>query len=118
MSIVAYRIYCDDCSNDIVIREDRMSDHPWKINTKHQNSGLCPACNDAVILDDDSEYSDQHNKVPFENLDNIGDAGADNLREAGIVTRQNVLDASDEEILDVAWIGEGGLKSIRHEVQG
>lgn len=117
MVIVSYRIHCTDCPNETVIREDRMDDHTWRISSKQSHEGLCPACNDLVDVDEDSEYARQHEEVPFEKLDNIGNAGADNLREAGIVTRQDVRNASDEEILDVSWIGEGGLSSIRQEVQ-
>ena len=117
MSVVSYRIYCDECTNETVIREERMADHIWKINSKINHSGLCPACNDAVDVDDDSDYARQHEEVPFEDLDAIGDAGADNLREKGIVTRQDVSNATDEEILDTSWVGDKGLKSIRQEVQ-
>lgn len=94
-----------------------MDDHPWKIKSKVNHEGVCPACNEAVDVDDDSEYARQHEEVPFGDLDNIGGVGAENLRDAGIITRQHVAEASDEEILDVAWIGEGGLKAIRNEVQ-
>jgi hypothetical protein len=117
MSIVSYRLYCDECTNDIVIRESRMDDHPWKVNSKSNHSGLCPACNDSIDVDDDSEYARQHEEVAFEDLDNIGASGAENLRDAGIITRQHVAEATDEELLDISWIGEGGLKAIRNEVQ-
>lgn len=117
MAIVSYRIRCDGCSSETVIREDRMEESVWKINSKINHSGLCPACNDAL---DDSEmdgYSRDEERVPFEKLDNIGDTGADNLREKGIVTRADVAETSDEEILETAWVGKKGLKSIRQEVQ-
>jgi DNA-directed RNA polymerase alpha subunit len=117
MAIVSYRIYCDECTNETVIKENRMDDHIWKINSKINYSGVCPACNDTVDVDEDSDYARQHEEVPFEDLDNIGDSGADNLREKGIDTRKDVSDASDEEILDTSWVGEKGLKSIRQEVQ-
>ncbi len=115
-TVVSYRIYCTDCTNEEVIREERMDDSPWAITNKYENKGQCPACNPAVAVDNDSGYSDEHQEVRFEKLDNIGAKGASNLREAGIVTRQDVLDASDDDILDVAWVGAGGLKSIRAEV--
>lgn len=116
MSIVAYRIYCDECENEEVIRDGRMDDHIWKINSKVNHSGLCPACNETVDLDDDSDYARQHEDVPFEKLDAIGESGADNLRAKGIVTRKDVRNASDEEILDTSWVGAKGLKSIRREL--
>jgi DNA-directed RNA polymerase alpha subunit len=116
MAVVSYRIYCEECTNEVVIREGKMANHVWKINSKIQHTGLCPSCNDAIDVDDDSEYARQNEEVPFEKLDNIGEAGANNLREKGIVTRQDVSNASDEEILDTSWVGEKGLKSIRQEV--
>jgi len=115
MSVVSYRLYCDECTNDVVIRESRMADHPWRVNSKPNHSGLCPACNPSAEAD--GEYARQHEEVPFEDLDNIGASGAENLRDAGIITRQHVADATDEELLDISWIGEGGLKAIRQEVQ-
>lgn len=117
MSVVSYRLYCEECASDIVLREDEMADHEWKVVSKANHAGLCPACNDAVDLDEDSEYSAKYKEVAFEELDNIGEAGAENLRAAGIVTREHVMEASDEEILDVSWVGEGGLKSIRQTVR-
>lgn len=117
MTVVSYRIYCEECTNEEVILEDEMDQSNWKITSKYQNKGICPACNDSVNVDEESQYAEQHTEVPFEQLDNIGEAGANNLREAGIVTRQDVENASDEEILDVSWVGEGGLESIRQEVK-
>jgi len=61
------------------------------------------------------EYDDR-DEVAFEELDGIGETGADNLRESGIVTEQDVHRASDEEILAVSWVGEKGLESIRRTV--
>lgn len=115
MSIVSYRLYCTDCTNDEVIREDRMADHPWKLKSKINHEGLCPACNPSVEAE--GKYSRQHEEVNFKDLDDIGDKGAENLRNEGIVTREDVSNASDEEILNVPWIGDGGLSSIREEVQ-
>lgn len=117
MAIVSYRLYCTDCTNDKVIKEDRMSDHQWKLKSKVNHEGLCPACNPNIDPNDDSEYARQHDEVAFEELNDIGDTGAENLRDEGIVTRQDVANASDDEILSVPWVGEGGLDSIRQEVQ-
>jgi len=61
------------------------------------------------------EYNDRE-EIAFEEFDGIGQTGADNLREAGIVTEQDVHRASDEEILAVSWVGEKGLDSIRDAV--
>lgn len=51
--------------------------------------------------------------IPFEELDNIGEQGAQNLREAGYVTINDVAQASDSDLLDVSWVGEKGVASIR-----
>jgi len=117
MTVVSYRIYCDECTNEKVIRESAMEDSLWKINSKNAHSGLCPACNDAVDPNEDSDYAKCHQEVPFEDLDAIGNAGAENLREKGIVTRQDVQNATDNKILDTSWVGDKGLRSIRQEVQ-
>ena len=94
-----------------------MDDHTWKVKSKINHTGLCPSCNENVDVDEDSEYARQNEDVPFEKLDAIGESGAENLREKGIVTRQDVDNSSDEEILDTPWVGQKGLKSIRQEVQ-
>lgn len=44
MSIVAYRLYCADCDEETVVREDKIDDSPWKVNTLAYNDGLCPRC--------------------------------------------------------------------------
>jgi len=54
--------------------------------------------------------------IDFEKLENIGEKGAENLRANGFETTTDIRRASDDELLDVSWIGEGGLKSLR-EVQ-
>jgi len=116
MSIVSYRFYCTECTNEEVIKERDLDNTQWKIKSKINHEALCPACNDNVDPDDE-EYEKCHQEVVFEDLDNIGGSGAENLREAGIVTRQDVKNASDEDILDVSWVGDGGLQSIREKVQ-
>jgi len=116
MAIVSYRIYCSDCENQTVIQEDRMSDHPWKISSKPYHEGLCPSCNDAVDAESADDWSPDDEEIAFEELDAIGESGAKNLREKGIVTRGDVKEASDEEILDTSWVGQKGLESIRRSV--
>ena len=55
-------------------------------------------------------------EIQFEDLDGIGETGADNLREAGIITTDDVYRASDEDILNISWVGKKGLQSIRDAV--
>jgi len=38
------------------------------------------------------------------------------LREAGIITTDDVYRASDEDILNISWVGKKGLQSIRDAV--
>jgi hypothetical protein len=117
MAIVSYRIHCEDCSNEQVIKEREMDEHVWVVSSKVNHAGLCPSCNETIQSDEDDKESQKEQRVPFETFDNIGVTGAENLREAGIVSREDTLDATDEEILSVSWVGEGGLKSIRREVR-
>lgn len=56
-------------------------------------------------------------EIPFEDLDNIGEKGAENLREWGYKTAGDVVSASDEDLLDVPWVGEKGVESIRKHVR-
>jgi predicted flap endonuclease-1-like 5' DNA nuclease len=55
-------------------------------------------------------------EIQFEELEGIGETGANNLREAGIVTTDDVYTAADEDILNISWVGEKGLQSIRDAV--
>jgi len=99
-----------------VIREERLEKSQWRVVSLHYHKGVCPACNDAVDADAE-KYQRCHEGVSFEQLRAIGETGAENLREKGIATRQDVKDASDEEILETPWVGEKGLRSIRQAVQ-
>lgn len=115
MSIVSYRIYCDECNRDEVIREDLESESPWKVNSWHNHSGLCPDCNPAVDASD-AEFDDSNLEVNFTELKGIGEGTKENLHEAGIVTRGDVREASDEELSDIPGVGSTSLKSIRNAV--
>jgi predicted flap endonuclease-1-like 5' DNA nuclease len=95
-----------------------MDDHIWSVDSAVNHKGTCPTCNPKVDLDElDDEYARMHEEVDFASLNHIGDSGASNLQEKGIITRKDVSDASDEEILDTSWVGEKGLHSLRNEVQ-
>lgn len=115
MSIVSYRVYCDECNREEVIRKDLESESPWKVNSWHNHSGLCPDCNPNIDASD-AEFDDSNLEVNFEELKGIGSGTASNLHEAGIVTREDVREASDEELSDVPGVGSTSLKSIRNAV--
>jgi len=112
MSIVAYRLYCADCDEETVVREDKIDDSTWKVNTLAYNDGLCPRCNDRVDLDD-VDWSPEPEVIELEELDGIGAKAAENLREAGYDTDEKLVEASDEELLDVSWVGEKALFSLK-----
>lgn len=56
---------------------------------------------------------DEKKEVEFSELDGIGAKGASNLRNSGYETVNDVRMATDEELLDVPWVGEKGVQSIR-----
>jgi len=106
-------VYCSDCNADEVIREDRTDETAWAIVGLTSHEGTCPACNDHSL----EQVSDDEREMVFEELDHIGEKGAQNIRDAGIVTRGDAKDTSDEEFLDIAWVGEAGVESIRDEIR-
>ncbi len=112
MGIVAYRLYCTDCENETVITEDGLDDSPWKISSLPYHEGLCPHCSQIP-----SESVSKQEEVELEELDNIGEKAAQNLREGGYNTFETIVDASDEELLDVSWVGEKALFSLKEAVQ-
>ena len=113
MSITAYRLYCQKCDNDEVIRNDAMDDSPWKVESIPYHEGLCPKCNPAVKLSEVENADQYEESLRLEDLDNIGTKAAQNLREAGYDTAESIAKATDDEILDVSWVGEKGLLSLK-----
>jgi hypothetical protein len=113
MTVVSYRIRCEQCSNEEVIREREMDDTPWSVNSIASNSGVCPNCNDAVDLSEVAESDVYEHELELEGLDHIGAKAAQNLREAGYDTVESIADAADDGLLDVSWVGEAGLLSLK-----
>lgn len=60
---------------------------------------------------------DDAKAMEFGAVDNIGKQGARNLRDEGFRTADDIRRASDDELLDVSWIGESGVEALRKEVQ-
>lgn len=112
MSVVSYRLYCQDCDEETVVRESEIEDSPWSVQTLAYNEGLCPRCNDTVDLED-VDWSPEPEELELEDLDGIGAKAAENLREAGYDTDQKLREASDDDLLDVAWVGEKALFSLK-----
>ena len=116
MSIVSYRLYCADCDEETVVREDKIDDSSWKVNTLAYNDGLCPRCAQTPRSADSqlaSETESEPETIELEELDEIGAKAAENLREAGYDTDEKLVEASDEELLDVSWVGEKALFSLK-----
>lgn len=117
MAVVSYKVVCTECSTDTVIKDRDIDNSIWSVKSKIHHTGTCPRCNPKVDVEDYDEDSIAYREVPFSSLDSIGDSGARNLRERGIVTRKDVREHSDDEILATPWIGEKGLQSIRSRVR-
>jgi ERCC4-type nuclease len=64
-----------------------------------------------------SETESEPEVIELEELDGIGAKAAENLREAGYDTDEKLVEASDEELLDVSWVGEKALFSLKEAVQ-
>jgi len=112
---VSFRITCAECDKQTYIRRRDLDDSPWTSLSPYKGIGTCPDCSPAAAHDPADAETDTG--VQFEALNNIGEVGASNLRDAGIVTEDDVRHASDEEILAVSAVGEAGLSSIRRKVR-
>jgi len=120
MTVVSYRFYCNNCSNETVIRKQDLNESSWKMLSPSSNSGVCDSCDKTSTTettDDSEEDGSSEKQIEFEELDAIGESGASNLREAGFVTASDITDASDEELLSVSWIGQKGVQSIRQKTE-
>lgn len=71
------------------------------------------AFGEALDILTDMEPDVSLDDMEFENYDGIGAKGAENLRNAGYKNERDIQNASDEELLDVSWVGEKGLTSLR-----
>lgn len=111
MALASYRLYCEECDEETVVaKREKRRDTKWKVGSLVSHSGLCPKCNPAC----EERHVDY---IEFEELDNIGATAAENLREAGFKTARDIEEASDDAILDVAWVGEAGLTSIKERIK-
>lgn len=109
MTVVSYRLYCEHCDEETVLRESEVEESDWTVNALAFNEGICPNCSER------SEQLSEQTKLPLEELDNIGQTAAQNLREAGYDTEEAIAEADDDEILDVSWVGEKVLFSVKRE---
>lgn len=118
------QIYADDrtgdelllifADNGAVLLRDRDRNHrlmrreDFDKDVAYGRYKLAPEADDFGEVRPSGEHA-----IPFEELDNIGAQGAQNLRDAGYVTINDVAQASDSELLSVSWVGEAGVASIR-----
>lgn len=110
-SVTSYRLYCQTCQGETVLRERDLESTDWKVLNLHHHEGVCPVCNPAVDVEElDEEYEEY---LELESLDNVGETAAENLRGAGLGTAEGVRGATDAEILDVSWVGEKVLAALR-----
>jgi ERCC4-type nuclease len=117
MSITSYRLYCDDCENESVVRGDESKrDTDWSVGSLANHTGTCPSCNPTIDTNRLDEDEKEYESVMLQELDGIGQTAASNLRRAGYDTVEQITAASDTELLDVKWVGEKGVQSLREEV--
>lgn len=116
MAIVSFRIYCTECDAETVLRKDKETDSNWKVNNFYDQSAVCPDCRRdiSIVAKEDEEDAAE---IIFEELDSIGVTAAENLRNAGFITTQDIETASDDDLLAVSWIGDAALESLRAFVE-
>jgi hypothetical protein len=114
MAVVSYKIYCTSCDASTHIRRRDIEDSPWSVDNPYRNKGVCPSCNPAAIDLDAPSSSDT---VDFTSLRGIGESTAENIKDAGIETRQDVRDATDDTLLSINGVGQRSLESLRNHTR-
>lgn len=116
-TVVSYRIYCDDCTRDTVIKERFLEDesHPWKIHSKRSHSGMCPVCNPCVN-ENAASFDDSDIRIELESLRGIGSATANRLRERDLITKQDIRSVSISELRNIPGVGKTSIKSLKNAV--
>lgn len=118
MTVTSYRLYCDDCDNETVVRSDEDErDTYWSVGSLVYHNGTCPSCNPMFDSDELENDDEHHESVELQELDGIGQKAASNLERAGYDTVESIANASDEDLLDVKWVGEKGLLSLRERAK-
>lgn len=56
-------------------------------------------------------------EIDWTKVDNIGKTAADNLRDAGFRTNQDVKIAHKEELLEVDYVGHSGVENLKNYVE-
>ena len=113
MTVTSYRLYCEECDRETVVRESETESTEWIVNSLYEHSGRCPWCNPNATPSEEAHDDSEPIEISLASLDAIGETSAQNLARAGYDTVEAVTEASDEEILDVAWVGDKALQSLR-----
>lgn len=114
MTVVSYRLYCDECDAETVVRDDeRERDTSWKVQTLFKNTGLCPSCNPTISLSEIDNGEEYHEEIALRSLDGIGEKAASNLERAGYDTVESITQATEDELLAVDWVGDKALHSLK-----
>jgi hypothetical protein len=114
MAVVSYKIYCKSCDESTHIRRRDIEDSPWSVENPYRNKGLCPSCNPTSREETTTSGDDP---VDFTSLRGIGESTAENITDAGIETRQDVRDATDETLLSISGVGQTSLESMRNHTR-
>lgn len=121
MAVVSYRIRCDSCPQQTVVRDDKIEESLWKVNSKTSHSGVCPDCNPSVAEDDIEDAregrEDDDEAVEFSKIDGVGDGAASSLRRSGVRTRGDVRRYSVEKLCSANGVGRGKAESIKEYVR-
>ena len=64
-------------------------------------------------LEAEMETPDRHETMDFTDIDQVGQKAAEALQSNGYTTKGDIREASDEQLLEVPYIGETNLANIR-----
>jgi len=120
MTTVSYRLYCDSCDAETVVRKDEQEASSWKVNSAGANDGTCPECRiESVDTTPETPATPDwvEDDLDLTALDGIGDTAAQNLTDAGYDSVEAITEASDDALLDVSWVGEKTLEGIRDTIE-
>ena len=68
-------------------------------------------------LQAEMETPDRHETLDFEDIDQVGEKGAEALQSNGYTTKGDIRAATDDELMEVSYIGETNLANIRERAE-
>lgn len=75
------------------------------------------ALREALTLLKDEGREDDNDEIPFEEISGVGAKTAQALRNANYVTKGDIRNADNEDLLDLRGVGEANLSNIREYVE-